>query len=198
MIQPDELKSDAPLLWSAGRGTDVWALLSACKDGDLAAVTALVERDPSLVRCHFAYRKPLYFAVRENRLDVARFLLERDPDPMNLWVHDNPYEIVRDRGYAEMERLLVTMLESKHNASERGEAAAAAIRAHALPELLRLLDAEPALLHLGDKGSSQPIHWATMTRQPDVIDALLARGADINARRMDGARPIHLSNGDYN
>src|SRR5499426_735097 len=36
-----------------------------------------------------------------------------------------------------------------------------------------------------------------MTRQIDIIDELLARGADINARRQDGARPIHLTNGDY-
>ena len=37
-----------------------------------------------------------------------------------------------------------------------------------------------------------------MTRQLDVIDELLARGADINAKRQDGARPIQLTNGDYN
>jgi ankyrin repeat protein len=36
-----------------------------------------------------------------------------------------------------------------------------------------------------------------MTRQLDVIDALLARGADINAPRADGGRPIQLVNGDY-
>jgi ankyrin repeat protein len=36
-----------------------------------------------------------------------------------------------------------------------------------------------------------------MTRQREAIDELLRRGADINARRMDGARPIHLTNGDY-
>ena len=36
-----------------------------------------------------------------------------------------------------------------------------------------------------------------MTRQIDVIDELLARGADINAARFDGARPIQLTNGDY-
>jgi hypothetical protein len=36
-----------------------------------------------------------------------------------------------------------------------------------------------------------------MTRQLDAIDELLRRGADINAQRMDGARPIHVTNGDY-
>ena len=36
-----------------------------------------------------------------------------------------------------------------------------------------------------------------MTRQLDAIDELLRRGADIDARRMDGARPIHVTNGDY-
>ena len=197
MIQPEELKQDEPLLWSPGRGTEVWALFNACIAGDLAAVKRLVAADPSLVRSHFAYRKPLYFTVRENRLDVTRFLLEHDPDPLNLWVDDNPLEIARDRGYAEMEQLLETTLATKFNASPRGEGVAAAIREHDLPKVRRLLDADPGLLHAGDERSNQPIHWAVMTRQLDVIDELLARGADVDARRMDGARPIHVTNGDY-
>jgi uncharacterized protein len=197
MIQPDELKTDEPLLWSPGRGTEVWALFNACIAGDLGAVERLVAADPSLVRSQFAYRKPLYFAVRENRLDVTAFLLERDPNPLDLWVDDNPLEIARDRGYAELEQLLETTLTTKFNASPRGDSVAAAIREHDLPKVRRLLDADPGLLRAGDKGSSQPIHWATMTRQLDVIDELLARGADVDARRMDGARPIHVTNGDY-
>src|SRR5262245_14709910 len=60
-----------------------------------------------------------------------------------------------------------------------------------------LLDATPELIHAGDKRSNQPIHWAVMTRQLDFIDELLARGADSNASRFDGARPIQLVNGDY-
>ncbi len=72
-----------------------------------------------------------------------------------------------------------------------------ALRDHDLKRMRELLDAQPELLGKGDKRSSQPIHWATMTRQLDAIDELLRRGADINAQRMDGARPIHLTNGDY-
>ena len=191
------MKSNQKLLWSAGRGTDVWDLFQACIAGDLPKVQALIARDSSLPRAHYAYRKPLYFAIRENQLDVARFLLGHDSNPMDLWVDDNPLEIARDRGYAAMERLLADTLELRFNASPKGEPIAAALRGHDLKKARALLDAEPQLIDKGDSRSNQPIHWATMTRQPEAIDELLKRGADINARRMDGARPIHVTNGDY-
>jgi ankyrin repeat protein len=197
MTQPDELKKDEPLKWSAGRGTDVWTLFCACIAGNLETVKQLLAKDPSLARCHFNYRKPLYFAVRENRLEVAAFLLEHDPDPIGLAVNDSLLDIARDRGYAEMERLLETKLAERHGISPRGEAVAAAIRAHDLPKMRALLNASPELLHAGDLRSNQPIHWAVMTRQLDFIDELLKRSADLNARRCDGGRPIHLTNGDY-
>lgn len=197
MTQPEELKRDAPLKWSAGRGADVWALFRACIAGDLATVKQLLARDPALVRCHFSYRKPLYFAVRENRLEVAAFLLNRDPDPFGLAVNDSLIEIARDRGHGEMERLLEAKFAERFGASPHGEPVAAAIRGHDLPQVRALLDASPELLHAGDQRSNQPIHWAIMTRQLEFLDELLKRGADINARRADGARPIHLTNGDY-
>jgi ankyrin repeat protein len=197
MLRPAALQSDDKLLWSAGRGTDVWALIQACIAGDFDAVRALIARDPSLVRAHYTYRKPLYFAVRENRLDIARFLLEHDRNPLDLWVDDSPLEIARDRGYVEMERLLAETFETKFNASSKGEPIALALREHDLTRMRELLDAEPALLSKGDRLSNQPIHWATMTRQLGAIDELLQRGADIDARRIDGAQPIHLTNGDY-
>ena len=197
MLQPAPLKSEQKLMWSAGRGTDVWALMQACTSGDLDAVRTLIAKDPSLARAHYDYRKPLYFAVRENRLAVVRFLLEHDRNPLDLWVDDDPLEIARDRGYPEMEQLLTETLETRFNASSKGEPVAAALRGHDLARMRELLDTQPALVDKGDQRSNQPIHWATMTRQLDAIDELLRRGADINARRMDGAQPIHLTNGDY-
>lgn len=197
MIQPDELKKDEPLTWSPGRGLDVWNLFCACIAGDLPAVEHLIRKDPALARCQYHYRKPLYFSVRENRLAVTEFLLARDPNPTGLAFNDSLLQIARDRGYGEMEMLLTTKLETLHNISSRGEPLAEAIRQHDSAQVRRLLDASPALLHAGDMRSNQPIHWAVMTRQLDIIDELLARGADINARRTDGARPIQLNNGDY-
>jgi len=197
MLRPAALRSDEKLLWSPGRGTDLWALIQACVSGDLDAVRALIARDPSLARAHYTYRKPLYFAVRENRVDIARVLLAHDHNPMDLWVDDSPLEIARDRGYVDMERLLTETLDTQFNASAKGEPIALALREHDLTRMRELLDAEPALLSRGDRLSNQPIHWATMTRQLEAIDELLQRGADIDARRLDGSQPIHLTNGDY-
>jgi ankyrin repeat protein len=197
MTQPEELKQSEPLTWSTGKGTDVWELFCACIAGDLEAVERLMSSDPALVRCHYSYRKPLYFAVRENQLAVTAFLLERDPDPIGLAVNDSLIEIARDRGYAEMETLLTTKLATLRNLSTKGEPVAEAIRQRDSAKMCRLLETSPALLHTGDLRSNQPIHWAVMTRQLDLIDEILRRGADINARRCDGARPIQLNNGDY-
>jgi len=197
MTQPDELKTNEPLLWSTGSGVHVWEMFRACIAGDVEAVMNLVSKDPSLVRCHYAYRTPIYFAVRENQLEVARFLLERGADPLSLAVGDKLLEICRDRGHSEMEKLLEAKFASVHGASPKGEAVAAAIRERDLLRVQSLLEASPELLHAGDERSNQPIHWAVMTRQLDMIDELLARGSDINAARFDGARPIHLTNGDY-
>jgi ankyrin repeat protein len=166
----------------------------ACRDGDLEAAKALVARDSSLVRSQYEYRTPLSFAVRENRLDVAAYLLDLGAARVGL---GDPLEMARDRGYAEMVKLLESRLASLHDASARGEPVAAAIRARDLARVRELLDATPTLLHAGDGRSSRPIHWAAMTRQLGLIDELLARGADIDAERVDGARPIHLGNGDY-
>jgi ankyrin repeat protein len=193
MIQPETLKQKGPLRWSPGTGTAVWEMFCACIQGDLATVKRLVDEDPSLARCNYAYRTPIYFAVRENQIAIAVFLLEHGADPLGQDLRD----IVRDRGYADLEKLLEKFA-GLHGASSKGEAVAEAIRERDLTKMRGLLDATPELLHVGDARSNQPIHWAVMTRQPDMIDELLTRGADINAQRQDGARPIQLTNGDYN
>jgi ankyrin repeat protein len=197
MFQPEALKKSEPLVWSPGLGTDVWQMFCACIAGDLEAVKRLVDKDRSLVRCHYAYRTPLYFAVREDQIDIVDYLLDHGADPLSLAVNDSLLDICRDRGYVELERLLATKLDSIHGASSKGEIIAEAIREKNLEKVRSLLDASPELLHAGDKRSNQPIHWAVMTRQIEIIDELLARGADINAARFDGARPIQLTNGDY-
>jgi ankyrin repeat protein len=193
MIRPEALNNNEPLVWSPGTGAEAWEMFCAAMAGELAAVQRLLNKNPSLARCMYAYRTPLYFAVRENQLPVAAFLLEHGASPMQGSIDETLFDIARDRGYARMQKLLEDTLGVSHN----GTAIAAAIRDRDLAKVRSLLDASPDSLHAADERTNKPIHWAVMTRQLDLIDDLLARGADINAKRSDGARPIQLTNGDY-
>ena len=88
-FRPEELTKIEPLVWSVGNGTEVWDLFCACAAGDLDTVERLVSGKPSLVRAHSEYRTPLYFAVRENQLAVATFLLDRGANPSG-WLGVTP------------------------------------------------------------------------------------------------------------
>ena len=132
LIQPEVLKHQRPWLWSSGIGSDVWAMFCACITGDLETVKQLVAKDPSLVRAHYEYRTPLSFAVRENQLAVADFLLEHGAEPLAL---GDVTEMARDRGYVEMTQLLEDKLAALHGASSAGDAVAAAIRNRDLGEV---------------------------------------------------------------
>lgn len=166
-------------------------MFCAAREGDISTLRRMLKKKPELARCHFHYRTPIYFAVRENQLAAAKLLLAFPGDRLGLAVNDTLPQVARDRGYAEMLTLLETYLDA------RGEAVCAAIRERTIRKVKKLLDGDPSLLSARDERGNQPIHWAVMSRQLPVIDLLLERGADLNAARLDGARPIQLTNGDY-
>lgn len=196
MTQPAALQKEEPLFWSTGLGTDVWQMFCAARDGDLERVKKLLVKDPSLVRGAYDYRTPMSFAVANDRLKVAEYLLQHGASPVDSGTGDPLIQMARDRGFSAMEELLERAL-NRHRGSEAGKQIAAAIRNRDFKAFNTLLDSTDEYVHATDDEGNQPIHWATMSRQPEMIDALLARGADINAKRPDGARPIQLTNGDY-
>src|SRR5438132_394909 len=115
MLQRDALKSAERLPWSVGAGIDVWDLFCATIAGDLPAIERLLAKDPTLVRSMHEYRTALHFAVRENQIAAAHLLIARGADLLHSI--DRLGEMARDRGYAEMERLLVDTLATKWNVS---------------------------------------------------------------------------------
>jgi ankyrin repeat protein len=190
---PSALRSDKPLLWSPGTGRQVWVMLRAAREGDVATLRRMLRLNPALARCHFEYRTPLEFAVGANQLAAAKLLFGHQADGLSLEVHQPLLALAAEKGFTAMQNLLQAQLPI----STRGEPLATAIRSRSLRQVRQLLDADPSLLTAPDSRGNLPIHWATMTRQPRVIDELHARGADLNAARPDGARPIQLANGDY-
>src|SRR5262245_14016682 len=91
MIRPLELGETRPVRLPNGDPSttdDVWTVLAASRDGDLARVEALVSRCPGLAMCQYNYTPPMHFAVREGHLPIVRYLTERGAD---LVYHTYPF-----------------------------------------------------------------------------------------------------------
>jgi ankyrin repeat protein len=196
MVQPEPLKSEEYQPWSRGRGVDVWATICAAITGDLSAMRELVARDRRLATCEFEYFQPVRFAVRENHRGIVDFLLEHGANP-GYESGDSLLKIARDRGHIELAASLESILRERFQIVPEGPAVAQAIRDRDRTRVRSMLETQPDLVHAADERGNQPIHWAVLTRQVDLIDDLLTRGADINAMRPDGARPLDLTRGDY-
>jgi ankyrin repeat protein len=196
MTQPETLKTDEYLPWSRGKGNEVWAMLHAAATGDLETVQALAAKDPALLDCELEYRTPLHFAVRENQLEVAQFLLDHIANPV-YGFPESPVEMARSQGNIAMLKMLQAHLLQRFQVIPEGTILARHIKSRNLSTARKILSAQPELVHAADERTNQPIHWAVMTRQLELIDFLLELGANINAIRADGARPLDLTNGDY-
>ena len=185
MVRPEELSTNEPLLWSAGTGAEVWELFCACVAGDVDTVARLVTANPALVRAHHEYRTPLYFAVRENQIAVARFLLERGANP--FYNGEDLIEMARLRRLAEMEALIEshrrqTSLVSRPIRDELATALADAAGRGQLDVVRRLLErgADPNAPEEGNAPHGRALYAAVYNKRFDVAKLLLEHGANPN------------------
>jgi ankyrin repeat protein len=185
MVQPEELTKNEPLLWSVGNGAEVWDLFRACAAGDLETVERLVDGKPSLVRAHYEYRTPLYFAVRENQMAVARFLLDRGANP--FYNGEDLIEMARIRRLPDMEALIdshrrKSSLVSPPSQDQLGRALADAAGRGQLDVVRSLLErgADPNAPEEGNAPHGRALYAAVYNKHFDVARLLLEHGANPN------------------
>ena len=112
MIQPVEIRANLPVKLRQGALTttsDVWRMLSACREGDCARVHALLDRCPHLVLCDYNYMSPLHLAVREGHLPLVRDLVAKgaaNPNYVTYPYRETLTTVALDRGYGEIARVL--------------------------------------------------------------------------------------------
>ena len=182
-------------------GEDAWALFQACREGDIEAVRTLLDADPALVHAQYWYTHPVHLAAYGNQPELVRLLMERGAEPgrtrfaggwLKLREHceamgfDAVAEVVREAaahrfGYSTAFRTLRDAIVSRD-----------------LANVQSVLRDEPDLAKASDLEGNNAVHWAVMTRQPDVLREVVGAGADPNHTRGDGQTPAHvLLVGDY-
>jgi len=109
---PIEMRAGFVMRLRDGSGVptaDVWSLLTACRDGNLAKVEELLAAWPTAVRSAYNYMPPLHLAVREGHLAIVRVLAERGAvNPKYLtYPYNEPLAVVAaDRGFGEIAAIL--------------------------------------------------------------------------------------------
>ncbi len=129
MLVPIEMQRTLPMKLHGGATsttTEVWAMLSACRAGDLAEAERLMTQRPELATCQYNYTPPLHFAVREGHLPLVRALVERgayDPGYKSYPFGDPLPTIARERGFDEVAGVLESALARglAHKHVETGE-----------------------------------------------------------------------------
>ena len=101
--------------------TDVWAMLTAAKNGDLENIRSLASKCKALLWCQYDYTTPMQFAVREGHFDVVRYLIENgalDSEDRNHPFLETLVALAEDRNFVEISDLL---RKSAHLSHQRGD-----------------------------------------------------------------------------
>jgi ankyrin repeat protein len=183
MIKPNDLKDE-----------DVWTMLRASRDGDLDQVMALVSRRPALVRCEYNYTPPIHFAVREGHTDLVRYLVEHGADVASYRTYpfqDSLLTMAQDREYREMVDYLLKLAARRFPVVEGLAEFLDAVQKADVADVRRALADDPGLARASDDTGDTGLHRAAAIGHFDLLTLLLDAGAQVDAVRADGFRPIH-------
>ena len=198
LIRPVELSSGRR--WRLADGSDVatddvFSMFVAAREGDTATVKRLVRRTPSLATVEYNYTPPIHFAVREGHADVAGFLLDHGADPTyrSYPFQESLLTFAQDREHHEVAELLRGRLSRRFAISSAAQAIIAAAKREDQGAVEAELARDQALARASDETGNTALHEAAKHGHLRIVQTLLAAGANVDAVRGDGYRPVHCA-----
>ena len=179
-----------------------WALFESCRDGDVKAVRLLLEADPNLVHAQHWYQQPIHLAIYADQPEILRLLLKAGAEPGRSRFMSNGWKPLLKRteqtGSAECHEILVEAVRKRYGFQLEFAQLEEAMRSRTRSEVERVLADRPELARASDMEGNSSVHWAMLTRQPELVSMLSELGADLDRTRSDGQTPAQvLINGDY-
>jgi ankyrin repeat protein len=154
----------------------------AARDGDLAKLRLLLEKNPSLVSTKDDVgMTPLIWAAANNHREALEFLLNHGAD-----VHAKEDNVIGPAALS----AAVGQTKFERNSKEAGgltALGAAVLFDHR--DLAKLLLAHQSESDTKDIQGWTPLHWAVILNHKDVADLLLMSGADVNVKDESGYTP---------
>jgi ankyrin repeat protein len=198
LIRPVELSPGRR--WNLPDGSalatdDVFAMFVAARAGDASGVRRLVNQAPAFATVEYNYTPPIHFAVREGHRDIVEFLLDHGADPAyrSYPFQESLLSFAEDRGHHDVVDLLQRRLSRRFTLAPGTETILAAAARGDLPAVEAELRREPDLARVSNETGDTPLHRAAQQGHIEIVRTLAAAGANVDAVRGDGYRPIHCA-----
>ncbi len=176
------------------RDDDLWKLFQECAAGDLEAVKRLVEARPDLATAEYNYTPAIHFAVREGRVEIARYLIDKGAkvaDYRSYPFQDSLLTIAEDREDAATIELLREIAARRYPVAPGFAAFLDAVRRGDGDAVRAALAQDAGLARGSDDTGDTALHRAAERGDIETMGLLLDAGAAVDAVRADGDRPIH-------
>jgi ankyrin repeat protein len=198
LTQPEEMKTNCYVYGVEKlNGHDAWALFEACGTGNVRKVKQLLRKDQRLVNAQYWYQFPIHLAVFAGHSQIVELLLKHGADPgQSRYTYDSWDKLLasaRQRGYRQIESILLKAMEKRFNYTPDFEALKTAIIARDLRKITAMLRRRPELVRSSDALGNNALHWSVITRRLDLLELFVKLGTPIDALRADGQTPALLA-----
>jgi ankyrin repeat protein len=199
LIRPVELRPGLSYTLDDGMTVttdEVYGMFVAARAGDMNEIRRLVARAPRLALVEYNYTPPIHFAVREGHTAIVELLIERGADVGSYRSYpfqDSLLTLAEDHEHGEVADMLRRHVARRFRFARGTRRIIDAADAGDLDQLRAEIARDSTMAAGANETGDTALHHAARRQSLPMVQALLEAGAEPDAVRGDGYRPIHLA-----